>query len=202
VLDALEERNLRENTYLVVASDNGYMLGEKETFTKFQLHEISLRVPLFIAGPGIAPRLVREPVSLIDLYPTLCGLAGLPIPPQCDGQDLSATLFSGTAPSRASALSYTGFLRKETGQLYLHSTVRTPQWRLISYTPIGWRSYAERFFDEVELYDHDPASPGYDPNEWYNIADKRPDVVKELRAELPDPQTLMLTLSRRSDHED
>jgi arylsulfatase A-like enzyme len=202
VLDALEERNLRDSTYLVVVSDNGFMLGEKESFTKFQLHEMSVRVPLFIAGPGIVPRVVQEPVSLVDLYPTLCGLVGLPIPPQCDGQDLSSTLLSGAAPSRTSTLSYSGFLRKKTGQFLLHSTVRTPQWRLISYTPVGWRSYVEHYFDEVELYDHDPASPTYDPNEWYNIAGKRLDVVEELRKELPHPQTLTLTLSRGNGHGD
>jgi arylsulfatase A-like enzyme len=202
VLDALEERSLRENTYLVVVSDNGFILGEKEAFTKFDLHEIALRVPLFIAGPGIAPRVVQEPVSLVDLYPTLCGLAGLPVPPQCDGQDLSLTLLSGTPPARSAALSYYGFLRKKTGEFFLHSTVRTPQWRLISYSPVGWRSYAGRFFKEVELYDHDPASPTYDPNEWHNIADEHPDVVAELRRALPPPQTLTLTLSRGGGHED
>jgi arylsulfatase A-like enzyme len=202
VLDALDERSLHGSTYLVVVSDNGFMLGEKETFSKFQLHELSVRVPLLIAGPGIVPRVVREPVSLVDLYPTLCGLAGLPIPPQCDGQDLSSALMSGTAPSRPSTRSYSGFLREKTGEFYLHSTVRTPQWRLISYSPIGWRSHLGYYFDEVELYDHDPASPTHDPNEWYNIADKRPDVVEKLRQELPDPQTLMLTLSRGIGHGD
>ena len=63
VLDALDTRGLRETTYIVVTSDNGFMLGEKRDFTKFELREIALRVPLFISGPGIAPQVVKTPMS-------------------------------------------------------------------------------------------------------------------------------------------
>ena len=100
VLDALEERQLLDNTFFVVTSDHGYMLGERRDIGKFELREVALQVPLFIAGPGITPRLVPDPVSLVDLYPTLCGLAGLAAPPHCEGQDsLGDAAVRGAAPA-------------------------------------------------------------------------------------------------------
>jgi arylsulfatase A-like enzyme len=186
VLDAIEARGLLENTYIVVASDHGYMLGEKRDFTKFDLHEIALRVPLFISGPGIRPQVVTAPVSLVDLYPTLCGLAGLPVPAHCDGLNLASALLAGQAPPRAPVLSYYGFRAQGSRRLRLYSSVRTPQWRLITY---GWprsRTPAPvELREEVELYDHDAGSAAYDPHEWFNVAGEHPEVVAMLRELLP-----------------
>ena len=124
VLDALEARGLRQTTYIVVTSDNGFMLGEKRDFTKFELREIALRVPLFISGPKIAPRVLQTPVSLMDLYPTLCGIAGLPVPTQCDGLNLAPALFAGQPPARGPVLSYNGGLGRNSRRLQLHASVR------------------------------------------------------------------------------
>ena len=177
---------MRDSTYVVTASDNGYMLGEKRDFTKFELREVALRVPLFISGPGIAPQVVETPVSLVDLYPTLCGLTGLQVPPQCDGFNLAPALLSGQPPAREPVLSYNGRFNRKSGRLWLHSSVRTSQWRLINHgwpvrrppTPVALR-------EEIELYNHDPDSPDYDPHEWTNIASERPNVVTVLREYLP-----------------
>ena len=193
VIDALEARGLSGNTYVVVTSDHGFMLGEKRQFGKFDLREVTLQVPLFIAGPGIDRRSIEAPVSLMDLYPTLCSLGGLPTPAHCEGQDLAPAALTGAAPPRGLAISYYGGRKRNRAgtedHLQLQSSVRTAEWRLIDYGPASnvLRRMADFGAFEAELYDHDPASPGYDPHEWRNLAEERADVVAALRAHLPPP---------------
>ncbi len=76
VLEALETTG-QEATILFV-SDHGDMLGERGLWFKMSFFEGSSRVPLMISAPGIEPGLVSDPVSMIDICPTLCDLAGLP----------------------------------------------------------------------------------------------------------------------------
>jgi arylsulfatase A-like enzyme len=76
VLEALGERS--GNTIVVFWSDHGYHLGEKDITGKNSLWERSTRVPLVIAAPGVRPGVCDEPTELLDLYPTLLELTGLP----------------------------------------------------------------------------------------------------------------------------
>ena len=72
VLKALEENNLDKNTIVVLTSDHGFHMGEKDYLYKNSLWEESTRVPLIIRAPGIStPGKVDRAVSLIDIYPTL-----------------------------------------------------------------------------------------------------------------------------------
>ena len=68
---------MAENTVVVFASDHGDMLGERGLWFKMSFFEGSARVPLMIAAPGWSPRLVEDPVSTLDVTPTLAGLAGI-----------------------------------------------------------------------------------------------------------------------------
>src|SRR5690606_25949275 len=78
VLDALESSDYSENTIVVLWSDHGYRMGEKNTFAKVSLWERATKVPLIFVGPTIPePKVVAEPVELLDIYPTLIELAGL-----------------------------------------------------------------------------------------------------------------------------
>ena len=79
--------------------DHGYHLGEKNHWEKFVLWEKATRVPLVIAAPGnVAPgTVVGAPVSLLDLYPTLLELAGLPPNPTLEGKSLTPLLRIPTA---------------------------------------------------------------------------------------------------------
>jgi choline-sulfatase len=101
VLDALAERGLADDTVVVVTSDHGDMLGERGLWYKMAPFEGSIRVPLIVhAPPRFAPRRVREPVSLLDLAPTLVELGG----GELAGDGVS--LADGTAPARDIPIEY------------------------------------------------------------------------------------------------
>lgn len=93
VLDALDKSAYQKNTYVVLFSDHGYHLGEKNRFAKHSLWERSAHVPLIISGPGLQKNVVSNHlVGLIDLYPTLVDLCGLPKNSQNQGRSISPIL--------------------------------------------------------------------------------------------------------------
>jgi arylsulfatase A-like enzyme len=146
VLDALDESGRADNTIVVVWSDHGWHLGEKGITGKNSLWERSTRVPLIFAGPGIATDArCDQPVELLDLYPTLVELCGLPANEKNDGHSLDPQLRDAAAERPWPAITTHG-----PGN---HS-VRTVDWRYIR--------YAE---GSEELYDSRS-----DPNEWTNLA--------------------------------
>ncbi|MCG8306640.1 MAG: sulfatase [Cytophagales bacterium] len=89
LLDALYASGNADNTIIVLWSDHGYHLGEKEHWEKFILTEKSTHIPYIIVVPGEEKnRSISYPVSLVDLYPTLAELCGIPIPDYTEGQSL------------------------------------------------------------------------------------------------------------------
>ena len=76
VLKALEKTGQDDNTLIIFASDHGEMLGEKGFWAKSTMYESAVRVPLIMAGPGVAPLTWPHPVSLIDIAPTICAAMG------------------------------------------------------------------------------------------------------------------------------
>ncbi len=89
ILDALRARQLLDHTIVVVAGDHGEGLGDHGERTHGMLvYDSTLRVPLIIAVPGRAAATREEPVSLVDLAPTLLRAAGVTPPPEMKGQDL------------------------------------------------------------------------------------------------------------------
>lgn len=157
IIDAIDKSPHRDNTVVVLFSDHGFHVGEKEHWTKFTLWEEATRVPLMFVAPGVTKPNQRcdQPVSLLDIYPTLADLCGLPAQGQLEGVSLLALLKNPGATRQMPALTSYG--------RYNHS-VRTVRWR---YT---------RYCDGTEeLYDHD-----IDPREWKNLAkDPSYDNVKE-----------------------
>lgn len=164
VLDALAASPYAANTVIVLWSDHGYHLGEKGHWEKFALWERSTRVPLVMAVPGVTrPGSVsRRPVSLLDVYPTLVELAGLPANGAVDGVSLAPLLQEPDAAwDRPAVMTY---------QRGNHA-VRSERWRYIRYAD-----------GTEELYDH-----ASDPDEWHNLARDpgNANVAEELRAWLP-----------------
>lgn len=88
----------RQEAIVVFLSDHGEMLGERGLWFKMNFYEGSARVPLTIAAPGLTPRLERAPVSTLDVLPTLCDLAGIPL--EEEGLDLDGRSLAGGAEAR------------------------------------------------------------------------------------------------------
>lgn len=150
LLDALDASPARDHTIIVLWSDHGMHFGEKQNWEKFTLWQRSTHVPLVIVAPGITHpgTQVDSPASLIDVYPTLCDLAGLPSPTQCEGTSLLPQLKDPQAPRDVAAIT-TQTMGKQSG----HS-VTDARWHYI------------RYFDGFEeLYNRDR-----DPNEFDNVA--------------------------------
>jgi iduronate 2-sulfatase len=109
VLEALEHSPHADNTVVILMSDHGYRLGEKGTFAKNCLWEEATRVPLMIGGPGIAGgRTCEDPVELLDLYPTILDLAGLPAYALNEGKSLRPVLMGGALPEDRVAITTYG----------------------------------------------------------------------------------------------
>ena len=88
VLTALDESGHRDDTIVVLWSDHGWHLGEKQMTGKTTLWERSTRVPLIFAGTGVAQDVCGHPVELLDMYPTLCEMTGLTVPEHVEGHSL------------------------------------------------------------------------------------------------------------------
>lgn len=145
VLDALDNSPHVENTIVVLWSDHGWHLGEKQHWHKSTLWEEATRVPLVISAPGYRPGICDRPVSLLDLYPTLNELAGLDANDRHDGDSLVPLLRDPRAEwNRPAVIEYE----------YGNAAVRSDRYRYIRYRDGG-----------EELYDHET-----DPNEWHNLA--------------------------------
>ncbi|MFC1454204.1 sulfatase [Verrucomicrobiota bacterium] len=95
LLGGLEKTGLLGNTIIIYTSDHGEMLGLHGCWGKQLYHEASIGVPLLIASPDVpGGKCVRHPFSLMDLFPTTCAMAGLPIPPDLDGVDASSLVYN------------------------------------------------------------------------------------------------------------
>jgi uncharacterized sulfatase len=109
LLDAMDRLDLWKDTVVVLAGDNGFHLGDHGgLFRKDTLFEEALHVPLVVAAPGLARpgAVVRAPVELLDVYPTVVELAGLPAVPGLDGQSLGPLLARPDGAGRGPAVSY------------------------------------------------------------------------------------------------
>tara|TARA_R110002096_G_scaffold4501_32_gene21270 strand:+ start:2185 stop:3666 length:1482 start_codon:yes stop_codon:yes gene_type:complete len=147
VLDALERNGLADNTIVVLWSDHGWHLGEKQITGKNTLWDRGTRVPLIFAGPGIAKAATStQPAELLDMYPTLLELCGLPENPQNEGLSLVAQLQDPTKKRIRPAI---------TTQSPGNHGIRTENWRYIHYA-----DGSEELYNMVQ-----------DPNEWTNLAD-------------------------------
>lgn len=164
LLDALDASPHAKDTIVVFWGDHGWHLGQKEHWRKFALWEEATRVPLIVVAPGVTTPGSRSDrtVSLMDLYPTLVELAGLPSKPGLEGVSLVPLLKDSKASWDHPAVTTHG---------RNNHAVRSERWRYIRYAD-----------GSEELYDHDN-----DPHEWANLAgDPKWTAVKaELARSLP-----------------
>ncbi len=147
LLDALDATPRGRATVIVLWSDHGYQLGEKDAWEKFTLWEKATRVPFVVVAPGVTPpgTVCARPVSLLDLYPTVAALAGIEAATTLDGRSLLPLLRQPDAAwDRPAVMTY----------LQGNHAVRSERWRYIRYAN-----------GDEELYDH-----AVDPGERVNLA--------------------------------
>ena len=117
VLRKLDEQGLRNNTIVIFTSDHGYHLGEHDFWAKVSLRDESAGVPLIISVPGKKPAVCDSLVELLDLYPTVSKLCGLPVEKRLQGKDISSMLDNPEIEVRDAAFSVApmrkGFLLRE-----------------------------------------------------------------------------------------
>jgi len=169
VLDALEQSPYASNTIVVLFSDHGFHLGEKNRWAKRSLWEDGTRVPLIIAGPGLPKdSICPQPAGLIDIYPTLLDLCHLRADSSHEGLSLVPQI---TDPSKERTPVRTTFGPG-------NHAIRSRDWRYIRY-----RDGSE------ELYNHNT-----DPHEWNNVVanPKWQDVIAAHRSYLPSEEREIL----------
>ncbi len=159
ILDALDDSPHRDQTAVIFTSDHGYHLGEHGFWQKSNLHEEVIRVPLVIRAPGMPSGQTDSIAELVDLYPTICDLVGVPAPPAAEGSSLTPVLADASASVKSAAFSF------QNG-----TSIRTPRWHLMRY-----RDASE------ELYDMEN-----DPGETRNLVgdDQYADTLAKLRDRL------------------
>jgi iduronate 2-sulfatase len=106
VLAALEQEKLAESTVIVFVGDHGYHLGEHGQWAKTSCFELDARVPLIVVPPKSkqAGKTAQALVELVDLFPTLTDLCGLPKPPGLDGMSLAPVLADASKAVKSAAL--------------------------------------------------------------------------------------------------
>ncbi|WP_222435428.1 sulfatase [Allorhodopirellula solitaria] len=136
ILEELDRLGLRESTAVVFTSDHGYHLGDHTFWQKSNVHVEVTRVPLIISAPGYESGRTDSIVELVDLYPTVSELAGLPIPEQVQGLSLVPVLEDPSVGIKDGALSFSNghswrtknwaYMRYNDGSAELYDMRRDP----------------------------------------------------------------------------
>lgn len=173
VLDVVDRLGLGKNTIIVLWGDHGWHLGDHGMWCKHTNYEQATRVPLLVSAPGLASNTATSALlETVDIYPTLCELAGLTPPEGLDGRSAVAVLRDPTKAHRERSLQVYPRGSKEKGPM-IGRAIRTARYRLVEWKKPG----AESSTADLELYDYET-----DPLETKNLALERPEVVSDLRA--------------------
>jgi len=167
LMKTLEEEGIADNTLVCLWGDHGWHLGEHGHWGKVTNYEDATRAPLIIAAPHRTqtPR-VTALVEFVDIYPTLCELAGLPVPESVEGKSLLPLICGGSAPLHEAAISQMSPRPAKDG--VMGWTLRTQRYRYIEWRRADLGADTPRVTDRVEsveFYDYDS-----DPVERRNLA--------------------------------
>jgi arylsulfatase A-like enzyme len=152
LLDELEKLGIEDETIVVLWGDHGWNLGEHALWCKHCVYETSMQAPLIIRAPGMPENnRVASLVEFIDIYPTLCELAELPLPEHLQGRSLVPLLKDSGAVWKDAAV----------GRYGIGETIRTDRYR--------YSEFLDKQGDLIGrmLYDHRE-----DPRENVNIVDR------------------------------
>ncbi|MGZ0174530.1 MAG: sulfatase [Planctomycetales bacterium] len=164
LLGELDRRELSDNTIVVLWGDHGWNLGEHALWCKHSCYETSMQIPLIVRAPGIKGGQRRSGlIESIDLYPSLCELAGLPLPGHLQGRSFATLMRDADTEWKSAAV----------GRFQNGDTIRTDAFRFTEYTDKKGKLTSRM------LYDHTA-----DPHEDVNVTASRKDAVGELTGEL------------------
>ncbi len=188
VLDALDQLKLSGNTLIVLWGDHGYHLGDHGAWTKHTNYEQANRIPIVFVAPGVARAggATQALIETVDIYPTLCELAGLPKPDTKVAQPFDGISQVPVLRDPGKSLRdhvYHAYPRgRFRGRPRIGRALRTERYRLVEWRSIGGAPETA----DLELYDYQE-----DPGETANLAAAHPDIVSRLRAKLakhPEPK--------------
>jgi arylsulfatase A-like enzyme len=176
ILAALKQTGHYDNTIIVFASDHGLAIGSHGLFGKQNLYEDSMHAPLILVGPGVPKNKRSEAFAyLLDLFPTLCDLTGVPTPRSVEGLSLAPVL-AGKQKTRRTAM-FTAYRN-------VQRAVRDDRWKLIVYPQINRTQLFDLRTDPAETRDlaNDP--------KFAKQVERMTTLLKQKQAEAGDTQSL------------
>ncbi|NOU36314.1 MAG: sulfatase [Kiritimatiellaceae bacterium] len=180
VLNELTTLGMESNTVIVLWGDNGFHLGDNGIIGKDTDYEAAARCPLIVCAPSLTPERTDRLVELVDIFPTLCDLAGLAIPPQCDGKSLMPLLIKPDQPWKTAAFTMN---RRNWQHPNAGYSMRTDRYRYVRWLNPTGDTIAEELYD-YEKDAHETrnliSNPEYEP------------VVKDLRKQFDAESPLMI----------
>jgi len=164
VLGVFADRPGDRAPIVIVTADHGESLGDHgHPYHSTDLYDAQIRVPLVIAGPGIAARRVAEAVSLTAVVPTVLELAGFIAPADVDADSFADLATGRRAGSAEAGVAFAAMIKDRSNPGGI-TAVNRGRWKLIDNN------------DQLELYD-----TGADPGEHHNLLDQQPRIASELR---------------------
>lgn len=167
VLDALDNSAYRDNTIVILISDHGFHLGEKNHWQKATLWEEATHCLMMIRVPGLTRpgQVSARFVSLQDIYPTLAELCGIPVPECVDGRSLVPLLKNPDAPWESTAISalYERFISIRTdGYRYIRYGERQEEFYDMKRDPHQWNNLVQNPEYAAIIESHRDAVPAFD----------------------------------------
>jgi iduronate 2-sulfatase len=179
LLNTLDSLGLSKNTIVVLWGDHGWHLGDHNLWCKHSNFEEATRAPLIISAPGMVPNSTKSYTEHVDVFPTLCDLAGVPIPSTLQGKSLKPVMQNPSVAVKKYATSQyprsgvdeesgrTGFVEANV----MGYSIRDEQYRFTIWMKNGFRStkkYTQKDEIGIELYDYKA-----DPLETKNVASEK-----------------------------
>jgi arylsulfatase A-like enzyme len=178
LLNTLESLGTLDNTIIVLWGDHGWHLGDHDLWHKHTNFEEATRAPLIIAGPGIKSGKTNSLTEFVDVFPTICDLAGVAIPKNLDGKSLKPLMINNKAKGKEYAISqYPRKLKKAemaklgyTDAKMMGYSLRTDQYR---YTIWMNNFNSKEAFNESQVYASEMYDYVKDPLEKVNVVNDK-----------------------------
>ncbi|MBC8869861.1 MAG: sulfatase [Planctomycetes bacterium] len=185
LVNGLAELGLDKNTIVVVWGDHGWKLGEHGSWCKQSNYDIDVRVPLLMRVPGLSSAGGRcnRLVELVDLFPTLCEVAGVDIPDNMEGTSFKPLLLDPELDWKSAAFSQYHRNPRVTpdGKRYMGYSMVTPRYHYVEWRSWNHISGIAGDLVAIELYDREN-----DPDENRNIAEFKENgqIIEQLSRQL------------------